>query len=62
MKMNHFQKYNLDNLSSVEDELLLKLKEKYEYETPQLQEGSKSYKDGISALVKIENEIENREI
>ena len=59
--MKSSQKYNLDNLSSVDDELLLRLKEKYEYETPQYQEGSRPYEDGIIALAKIETELENRE-
>ncbi|MCD6725305.1 hypothetical protein LT012_18065 [Vibrio cholerae] len=52
--------YNINNLSNLPEDKLTYLLEKYEYETPQLDEDSIEYKRGIDSIVKIRTEIDRR--
>ena len=52
--------YNIDQLSEISTDRLLYLKEKYEYEIPQLEEDSVKHSSGMDALVKIQIELDHR--
>jgi len=52
--------YNINNLTEIPMDKLIHLYKKYEYETPQLEEDSHKYRQGVEALVKIQTELDRR--
>lgn len=52
--------YTLTNFTNLNDDQLINLLAKYEYETPQLTEGTHKYINGVEYIVAIRNEMKNR--